>query len=198
MKINELNLNGYKHIMNNDWKIPKNLKKWLLENNFERIGRGMFSSVYASNTENFVVKVNDGYIDESYINFVDFCQKNNSPHLPKIGKIKKYNNFYIIFIEKLTPLQDFFGMDTTATLKFFNYCIDIIDSNNDLDFKKDKIIENFKERTTEELSENILKQIIEISILMAKFKKELPDRERLDLHDGNIMLRGNILVVIDP
>lgn len=198
MKLNELNLDGYKHIKNNDWKLPKNLADWLYENNFEKIGRGLFSSVFASQTENFVVKVNRGNIDESYIKFVEFCQKNNSPHLPKMGKIKKYDNFYIIFVEKLKPMEDFFGMGEMSTWKFFNYCIDIINSTNDDEFKKEKIKEAFNKRTNYSLNENILEQIFEISFLMSKFLKELPDRNMLDLHSGNIMLRGNNLVVIDP
>ena len=98
-RIDELNLDGYKHIKNNDWDNEVSLKRWLEEKNFKRIGTGAFSTVYSSDTEKFVVKVNDGHIDEGYIKFVEFCHQNKgNQHLPKIGQIKKYDKWYIIFI----------------------------------------------------------------------------------------------------
>lgn len=103
MKLNELNLDGYKHILKNDWNINTRLLEWLKEKGFELIGEGRWSSVWISEKCDFVVKTGQTR-DNIFKKFVNFCHKANDPHFPKFGQIKPIDNdTFVIFMEKLYP-----------------------------------------------------------------------------------------------
>lgn len=200
MKLNELNLDGYKHIKNNDWDNKYTLDDWLYDHGLKKIGQGTRSDIYASQNENFVVKVNFDNLDEIYLKFVDFCHKNKNIHLPKIGNVKEFENSYIVFVEKLEKINlEYLGFSAEMNLyDFFNTCI------NHLFFQKindDDLINLIKKQyiigTKQEISNNLLKQFFSIIKIMTKFKEDMKVKNNLDLHSGNIMLRGNTLVVID-
>ena len=184
MKLNELNLDGYKHIKNNDWDYSRQLIDWLKSKNFKLLGEGSYSSVFQSPTENFVVKVNKGYIDQGFLKFVDFCHKNKGNlHLPKIGEIKKFDKFYIVFIEKLESNNGEHDNDDIA-----------------LDIEKLVLMSDSYEKVMKDIksfySEDIVKQIIECADILKDFLKN--KKLFVDLHGENIMWRGNILVITDP
>lgn len=199
-RIDELNLDGYKHIKNNDWELPKNLISWLQERDFEEIGKGLASIVFSSKTENFVVKINKGYIDSGYINFVEFCGKNKgNKHLPKLGKIKKYDDWYIIFIEKLQPVTNEFFFSFNF-YEFLNKLVDFYQYVRPDNFTFDQIlnsvINSFKEHPIK-IDDQIRNQLNDIVKLLFEFKKKY-GYSKLDLHCNNFMMRGDTIVVIDP
>lgn len=202
MKLNELNLDGYKHIKNNDWGIPDNLMEWLTEKNFKEIGRGVYSSVWKSDTENFIVKINKGSIDRNYLKFVEFCQQNKgNPHLPKMGQIKKYEDWYIIFIEKLEPTYVKYTVSVELK-KFVRYFFGPNTSLQPDDLTdKDMFEKLFKRKVSEFNLPNELKSqdMIDALFVLFKFIVEYNINDRsLDLHGNNIMLRGNTIVITDP
>lgn len=204
MKLKELNLNNYKHISKNKWNMPDNLFKWLKENNFKLIGEGVFSDAYESDEimkDKFIVKVNRGELDKRYLEFVDFCQENKqNTHLPKMGNIRMFEGWYIIFIEKLKPIKtDFLGFNFEKFYTFFNKLVDFGMQQNLQKISLEKEIKDFFILNSKkpDLIELYLEQFCEMSIILGKLKEKL-NCNTLDLHDGNIMLRGNTLVIIDP
>ena len=202
-RIDELNLDGYKEIKNNDWKGPNQLMGWLNERNFKVIGEGAYSSVWKSDTEKFIVKINNGYgLDEGYLKFVDFCHKNkNNPHLPKMGKIKKYKDWYIVFIEKLEPTY----LDYTVSIGLKRFVRYFFGPNTSLQHDdltdKDMFEKLFKRKASEyKLPDELKSQdMIDALFVLFKFIVEYNINDMsLDLHGGNIMLRGNTIVITDP
>lgn len=200
-RIDELNLDGYKQIKNNDWGLPANLIQWLQDKNFTKLGRGIASEVWSSNTENFVVKLNRGYIDKGYIDFVDFCESyKRNKHLPKLGKLKKYEDWYIIFIEKLEPYNPSF-LQVNDTWDFFDRLLKNYQYVRPDNFTFEEIFtatwKKYSTNSDKELDESKINQIEEIVKLMFEFKNNY-GYGSLDLHEGNIMMRGDTIVVIDP
>lgn len=103
MKLNELNLDGYKHILKNKWNERELLLNWLHDKGFESVGDGTWSSAWISDECDFVVKT--GFTkDNIFKKFVDFCHSINDPHFPKFGRLKPIDNeTFVIFMEKLQP-----------------------------------------------------------------------------------------------
>ena len=192
-RIDELSLDGYKHIKNNDWGLPDKLADWLKERDFKKLGEGLYSSVFQSQTENFVVKINNGDIDEGYLEFLDFCRKTKSPHLPKIGTVKKYENWYIIFIEKLEPSNLSRWINTDLLNFFSSYRGDDWDS-----FEKvynALLLPNGSPFN----DDSVKKQFFELSNLVTLFEGYSDNGTIInDLHSNNIMMRGDTYVITDP
>lgn len=201
-KLNELDLDGYKYIKNNDWGYPNNLLDYLSEHNFKRMGKGFFSEVWASETENFVVKINMGkYYDENYLKFIEYCHKNKgNKHLPKIGKIKTLQtidgkNFYILFIEKLIPIHaSDIGFDSSTD--YNNFMIDICTSyqnhKNDLDILISDYCDHYNI-----YYDSYRKQIKELVKIYSDMMERV-GKDNMDMETKNVMKRGNILIITDP
>ena len=173
--VNEASLSDYKHIKNNDWAGPAFLIDWLKSKNFKMIGEGHYSYVFSSETEEFVVKVNNGkHMDAGYLEYIKFCHENKgNPHLPKIGQIKKYDDWYIVFIEKLEDFEELSGYSK------LNIVIDIKDE-----------ADGWKTSITGD----IVDQIKDCGKLLKKIKYLGDD----DFHVDNLMKRGDTLVITDP
>lgn len=204
VKINELNLNGYKHIKNNEWSYPNDLLDYLFDHGFKRQGKGHFSEVWASDTEKFVVKINMGKnYDENYLKFVDYCHRNKgNPHLPKMGQLKQMTtpdgkNFYILFIEKLKPVTpDMLGFANSDDYYSFMgaTAISII---NGFEWETDAII-NSRCDEYNILSNSLRKQFQEMVKIYADMI-ELVGMHNMDIETKNVMLRGdNCFVITDP
>ncbi len=119
MKLNDLfleNISSYRKLLKTKWNLPKDIKKFLENNNYRQIGGGSFSLVYTSPNSNLVVKIVDpnGDKGDCFPKFVKFVQaRKNNPHLPKIGKLRWFENqddffahdlFYSVLIEKLEKI----------------------------------------------------------------------------------------------
>lgn len=173
--VNEASLSDYKTIKNNDWGLPENLIEWLKGKGFKMIGEGHYSYVFSSESEDFVVKVNNGErMDKGYLEFVEFCRQNKgNPHLPKIGTVKKYDNWYIVFIEKLEEFEELGGY---SKIKL------VVDIKDEAD--------NWKTSITGDIA----KQVKDCGKLLKQIKYLGDD----DFHVDNLMKRGDTLVITDP
>lgn len=185
----DLNLNQIKQLKN--FKYPENVTEFLEDNGAKLLGKGQLSSVYEN--KNFVIKV---YTNTDYDNSVEkkwysYCRENfrKNTHLPKVGKLIEIDDFYIVFIEKLTEVN----------IKNFGSL-----SENDLNELSDELKENDDEYDlynfwtnlvgTEIKFRNFL-QIIEI----VKLIKDISEiSTKFDIHKDNFMMRDDTLVLIDP
>ena len=202
-RIDELNLDGYKQIKNNEWGYPENLLDYLNEHGFKRMGKGFFSEVWASESEKFVVKINMGRnYDENYLKFVEYCRNNKqNPHLPKMGKIKSLKtidgrDFYILFIEKLNPIQrSDIGFESDSDCRVFMRlaCRAYIRNGmNDLEEIVSELSSDYNI-----YHDSIKKQLAELVKIYSDMT-ELVGADNIDVAIRNIMKRGNTLVITDP
>jgi hypothetical protein len=187
MKINELV--GYKEkpeyklfksppVQNDKWTRNLQLKaivNKLNELGYEQyeIGNGYYSQVYARPQDNYVIKIFRH--DPGYMAFLEHIKSNlNNPYVPKLkGKIIKLpNNFSLVRIEKLQPMK----------LKLFDEIHDAV-----YDESKKTVIE----------VENKYPRLIDFMRSLLKLPKNNKEID-VDLHLGNMMMRGDTPVVIDP
>jgi hypothetical protein len=150
---------------------------------YEELGSGTFANVFQRKSRpNEVIKLfgtnDDAY--ESYINFIMKHQDN--PHFPKvIGKpILITHDYYAVKLEKLEPYEI-----KRDSVEFINNI--------------DNYLHNFSSKSRNESFENYLDAF-------PKFKEALDllktHKDEVlfgwDIHSGNIMWRGNTIVLTDP
>lgn len=199
----KLNLTLYKNIKQNEWELPENLETYLTGNGFKCVGSGEFSTVWKIENSNYVVKVFRSIEYSSSIDkkWYEYCYKNsNNIHLPKVGKLKSFDNWYIIFIEVLDSIPVSLNV---PTMKIFSRAIKENIDPYDLNLK-----ERFEEInntiSSNPIDDNFLDKMIDtyptiVSIYEEIVKPVNSIQVRLDLHIGNFMLRNNdTLVVTDP
>lgn len=198
--IKELTDNEQNELLTNDFgdnQLPTKLHDWLLDHNFSEIGNGQFSVVYGSPTEKFVVKVNNGLYDGAYLDFIEWCKTQNSTHLPKVGKIREFGEkTYIVFIEKLEPLNIKVNGDPLELMKALHYIVDDISKKQYMSrshYIFDILYKFFDE-------DWIREDFVDCCDQLAKFKKHWNiDISEFDLHIGNFMMRNKgTIVVTDP
>lgn len=208
-KVEELNLDGYKEIAKTKWEFPDDLVGYLKYHNFEMIGEGDLSWVFQSPTENFVVKVNKGKVEKEYSQFINCARSINNPHLPKFGKIRMIEHenykFYVLFIEKLKIGSEEPGFNINYACKFiseswmwikgkaneFNsieQAEDLLENMKKIDLKYDNGMA-FKSKFADQYLE-LIKTLFKMS--------DYIDTDYLDIHSGNVGLRGDTLVILDP
>lgn len=186
----------YKSIKKNDWKQSAELNRWLDSNGFEEIGSGMYSNVYQKPGASFVVKVyqNSGASPERELAWYEYCHSNKrNPFLPKVGKIKQFGDWYVVFIERLQPLSN------TDLKKAYNMAIlPYLGMELSPDAVMEKI-EDEEEQSDFRLSDNDAHMLVglyeEIEKVFGHFGWNL---DSADIHDENIMARGHQLVISDP
>lgn len=180
MKINELT--GYKskpeYQATKDTSLISTLQKKLADLGYKKyeLGSGIFAVAYARPGDDFILKVYQ--TDRGYDDFLKFVKDNSgSPFVPRLkGKpIHLPNNFTIVRIERLTEMS----MDDYMAINHFLY-------------------------TTSPM----IRKVSEYELAkkypgLMEFLVKLRDNAKqqgmaLDLHMGNIMMRGNTPVVIDP
>jgi len=153
------------------------------------LGSGSNADVYAKPNENTVLKLFNNE-DTAYQDFVYLTISNPNPHFPKFkGKMMKVTDDYsAIRMERLTPLPDNYETRLYAT-RISLYT---------------KLIQNKSGRAANMNTEEIMRDIDEIekeqpgikyacAIIGNNLKKEI-----IDIHNENIMMRGNVLVITDP
>lgn len=156
---------------------------------YRMIGVGSFADVYAIPNENTVLKLfnND---DTAYQDFVYVTISNPNPHFPKFkGKMMKVTDAYsAIRMERLTPLPD--NRETAYYAKKIS--------------QYTKLMQNKAGRAANMDTEEVMRDIDEIeqdqpgikyacAIIGNNLKGEI-----IDIHNENIMMRGNVLVITDP
>ena len=181
MKINELvgykNKPEYKAVKDSDYIMALIQKLENLGYEKYNLGSGLFGTVYARPEDDFVVKIFQP--DRGYERYLNYMQSNKmNPYVPKLrGKpIKLPNNFTLVRIEKLKPID----MDLYEEIYFLIY------KKNDESYPS--IRKKFEQKYPQFI--NLLDEIH----LMSSNDNAL----RIDLHPGNIMMRDNLPVITDP
>ena len=156
---------------------------------YKKLGQGVYADVYAKPNENTVLKLFNNE-DTAYQDFVYVTISNPNPHFPKFkGKMMKVTDDYsAIRMERLTPLPD--NSETAAYAKKISHYTTIMQSKAGRAARMD--------------TEEIMRDIDEIekdqpgikyacAIIGHNLKGEI-----IDIHNENIMMRGNVLVITDP
>lgn len=156
----------------------------LKKSGYEKIKSGSFSDVYKHPAKSYVLKLFKN-IDYGYIEYIGIVKNIKNKHFPRIiGNIVKINTVYsAIRIELLTPFDN---------NKFFYDMLDyymrsLSSSRSSFKLRKKQAKENIKQYPE-------LKEACDIIASLIKSNKKYS----LDIHDGNIMMRGNDYVLIDP
>ena len=197
MKINELTgyksndlYNKAKEILGGDIRdkpLYASLDEWeviMKQYGFIHLGTGSYGSAYEHPNYPWVFKVFKN--DKSYFAFFNYARRNqNNPNLPKIkgSYIKIGPDAYAVRLEKLQPMSQ------------------------DEWIKLDKITDDLQEMvakvtyggewTAEEIS--LKKQFPGIyEIISAMWNADIFKNSYADIHSGNIMMRGDVPVFIDP
>lgn len=176
MRLTELT--GYKkdpiyNILQNSTNAEE-LQDNLEANGFKKyvIGTGLYSSVLSRPNLDYVVKIfsNDpGY--EKYLSYIIKYQ--NNPHVPKMrGKIISVNpRFKVVRLEKLRP----YIMGVTKDDRYYDAIRKYIYTNKS--------------------NLNVIEKNIPLIIPVLN---DIIQNSGYDLHDGNIMFRDDVPVIIDP
>jgi hypothetical protein len=140
------------------------------------LGSGIFGVTYARPGENFILKVYQ--TDRGYDSFLKFIKDHaGSPFVPKLkGKpIHLPNNFTIVRMERLEEMS----MDAYMAINHFLYSTSPI----------------IRKVSTTELDTHFPG----FTDFLLELKADAAQKNMaLDMHMGNIMMRGNTPVVIDP
>jgi len=146
------------------------------------IGSGYWSKVFSHPSKPYVLKI---FMDDTnYLEYLQIVKANQSnPHVPKIiGRPAKISSTVnAVRLEKLTPVT---GEDDPIFEKYVDPSLSP-DMYNAFDIDGDN--KEFAEKNHPEWVKllNAIQPIIDIG-------------GDMDLHHGNIMKRGNTLVLIDP
>ena len=182
---------------------------------FKKAGEGVFAQVMVhenGTVYKFWAK------DSAYEKFIEFVEKNpHNPHLPKLkSKVKELTAFFkkpkdfpdkikYVKMEKLEPISS----ETYFTGSTELFATDVIYGIfQSVDFKDSvgTLLRELEEEEGKELRKEMHDAIVSLydtAVAMEKFpglssngyKKGTLNR---DLHSGNIMKRGNVLVLTDP
>lgn len=174
---------------------------------FKPAGSGIAARVFVHN---------DGIVykfwakDSEYEKFIDFVASNqDDKHLPKLkSKVKELTTFFkhpekfpkkikYVKLEQLTPTryEDQFPGAKIYTLDVLNAIEAELKSG-----KKDvkNVIEELSEDEGSWLKPQSVALVKSLFLTVEKILKAFPEKKALDLHSGNVMKRGDEIVLIDP
>lgn len=197
MKIRE-KIEDFDNMFGQDFKLPQDVINYLKEKNFKKIGSGFYSEVYSSPDENFVIKINKGNIDNNYLYFVDFCNEYKSPHLPKLGKIKKYDNYYFLFIEKLQKINSNIGI-ILDVLSMITRTTNLTNKEKFTEIVNDYLGTEYEDY--DDMINNIVfgDQLLDLCKTLQQLLINVGFNSTDEVHEDNIMMRKDgTLVLTDP
>lgn len=146
---------------------------------FKKLGNGQFATVFEHPNYPWVFKVFTQ--DPAYLFFLKYVIRNQTnPHVPKVrgGIVPIGTDTYVIRMEKLSPSSNASDM---AQYQIIN------------------ILGRVTEQITKEVGPNMVKWLITEYPDIYKMIRALElHGYRFDMHDDNIMLRGDTVVVTDP
>ena len=158
----------------------KTVEDKLAELNWHSVGSGMYATVFSNPTKPYVLKIfQEDYGYESYINIIH--KNKGNPHVPVLyGKgmpVKITPKVSAIRMEKLQPITEKAIASYLAPDYEYNFSATIEDI--------------FSEENEEYLMTNFPD--------LYKLEKQIArSNANWDMHEGNVMLRGNVMVIIDP
>jgi len=204
MRLTELTPSIAKRLIKDKWETPEDVKEYLIQNGYEMIGLGMYSSVWSNHGSKAVIKVSSEK-DTCWLKFVEFCKANKSPYLPKVSRIAESEDNFIAFIERLEPIRNpdlKIKLDQAITgISWFGRKI----------LDKDEFVDYIRNYPSESKMEHMDRYDYAIAPLLKKYPgfletiakmnsygKNLPCEE--DLHLKNVMIRPStdIPVITDP
>jgi hypothetical protein len=167
-----------------------NAQQILTKAGYKQIGAGWYADVYAKPDADHILKL-FSVTDTAYPKFVNMTIQNPNIHFPKFkGKLMKVNeHYYAIRMEKLTSFDkttDIAGEIEDYIGGYANYG----KSWPETDVRGKEVTEVIAE--LEKTQPGITKACDLISHLIRS------GAAGLDLHHGNLMMRGNTIVFTDP
>lgn len=156
------------------------------------VGAGLFADVFAKQGVPYVLKMFNQ--DKPYIDFVELARRNPNPHFPNFrGLMTVVGNYKVVRMEKLTPL-DRSSNDISLYMK--KYVSTITTMPNSVYFS-DQDERDMEKAENQEGYAKMLKMPLLIKALNL-ISTELLEKYHQDFHKGNVMLRGQCPVIIDP
>lgn len=139
---------------------------------FNLLGHGCYAAVFESNTDpNLVYKVG-AVSSDPFLVYIQAAGLKDNPHFPKIYEIMEYDNWYLVKMERLEPIpyhKTFLSSEIRSIVKE----------------KTDALVH--------------LAPTPELQAVAAHIRKLSDDLDvKIDLHQGNIMMRGLVPVITDP
>lgn len=161
-----------------------NFQKYMMSQGFKSMigSPGSYAVAFEKDDYPWVFKVFTH--DPSYLNYFKFAKQNQSnPHVIKIkgGLFKINENTFVVRLEKL---RKGYGYDFNRLIKILNRLYEL----EDFEYLKNNFPEDF----------DYFKQYhSSLFDLVHTLAVKIPDA-RLDLHRGNVMMRGDTIVLSDP
>jgi hypothetical protein len=193
MKLQELT--GYKKATDYQNSTIQQYLARLQQSNKLEIRNGKFAIVLVPEDKPFVYKL--WTKDPAFDYWLDLCKKNQNLYfLPKfIGRTKKIANVFVrrssasdyinvAQMEKLTPLPDKYK-DAFGDIRRYL-------SLNELRYPED--IADIVEYLERDFEDSFCKWVKDIKIFLQKH----PTKYTKDIHPGNVMMRGDDFVLVDP
>lgn len=154
------------------------------------LGSGLYGVVFEKPGTNFVYKLFD-VDDTGYKAYLNFAQQNqNNIHIPKIGKPLKLKigsiNAYLVKLERLEEVN----LSNPQHEQQYKKIIAIISS-------LEKIKTNNPMRSG---AMNFLKKVDKTDPDLVNIIEDINDisPSEMDMHPGNVMMRGNVIIITDP
>lgn len=171
------------------------------------LGSGCYSQVFEHPThDGYVIKIShheDGEKD-ACIDYILAIQDRTEPWFPRVGQISSFENTYVIILEKLAA---------------FNHSNIVSDEDEPVSPYMESVYDNIINfivcdcHMSQQPLDNIIKEYTKRGATLSMIEEYLPMmyscwelflnlRASLfyneDIHEGNVMLRGNQIVITDP
>ena len=156
---------------------------------YAQIGDGYYAEVFAKPGADHVLKLFNSR-DKAYQAFVNLAIQNPNIHFPKFkGKMMKItDNYYAIRMEKLTPIAGISGSPRDRGI--IKLMIEYITRKEDDPFRP------FPDQRQMDVLEKLQPGITAACDVIVELLKH--NDAEVDLHLGNVMMRGNTYVITDP
>lgn len=153
---------------------------------YHKVGNGCYGDVFAAKGSDIVYKIGDATNNDGYLAYVNVLskQRTHNKFTPKIYGVRIYElnadeKYFVVAMERLSEIK--------------HYHYKLVDWFASM-FMNDKFFDIMLSR---ELGIRIPKQLKDLYLLMRKSYKSGCYID-WDLHEGNFMLRGDQIVIIDP
>lgn len=222
MRIDELRREK-DHAMKN-WKSVKQVQAFLRREGYKRLGKGAFAEAWAQHGSDTVIKIST-VEDVCWLRYAKWAKSQpDNPHLPKIHSLKTYNTkdgtLFVARVEKLKEVDHYFDKIMTQIgrekdykkvaemlwvgLLGYDTIQDLLSESNIVRSLANSTIkkEYFPHFTVPEMIAHLLAGARRTKLAQTVKKAHqyiLKDRQCYeDLHAGNVMMRGDTVVIMDP
>lgn len=221
MRIDELSRKD--EVMQN-WRSVKQVQSFLKSNGYKRLGKGVFSEVWGQPGAETVIKVSTSE-DTCWLRYAKWAMKQpDNPHLPKIYSLKTYKTrsgtLFVARMEKLTEAIDYFtkyldrvGREKDPKRIGAILWVGLLGYDNVQDMLHDSsVLRSLANSTVRKqyFPDATVPQIVTHLLSAAKRTKLAQTVKQAhtyilknpmcyeDLHLGNVMMRGETVVIMDP